>query len=218
MGNSDGVRKGDWRQTFHGSKFWPMDPRAEEINVEDLAHHLSTINRFGGSAREPYSVAQHLVMASHLVPLPLQFETLMHDGAEGLMGADVIRPVKRSGLLGILWEDAESRCQRAVHEAFGLPTGESHFVEKVTGVDLDSVTFALPHLVHLMPEEVKRADNVMLMTEARDLMAPPPEPWQESGNKPLEQKIVPWPWYKAKDEFLRRFHTLYSVPVRKGEV
>jgi hypothetical protein len=59
-----------------------------------------------------------------------------------------------------------------------------------------------------MPKEVKEADNIMLMTEARDLMAPPPEPWIEAAYQPLTAKIVPWPWRVARDEFLLAFDKL----------
>ncbi|HET6960613.1 MAG TPA: hypothetical protein VFI56_28700 [Vicinamibacterales bacterium] len=212
MGNSNSKsgRRGDWRQTVSGKMYWPADPRADEIHIEDLAHHLATTNRFGGAAGEPYSVAQHLVLASTIVAPEFALETLMHDGAEGLTGCDLIRPVKRSGAMGVLWEDFEAKNQRVVHERFGLPM--DRFVEEHRDewFEEGQINIRLQgwFLRHVMPKAVKDVDNIILMTEARDLMAPPPEPWVEATYKPLEQKIVPWCWENARDFFLRRFREL----------
>ena len=49
-------RRGDWIQAYTGRKFWPLDPRPEEIFIEDIAHHLalrclgSLSGRFCGAA------------------------------------------------------------------------------------------------------------------------------------------------------------------------
>ena len=42
------ARKGDWLQTFSGRIFFPMDPRAEEVFIEDIAHSLSMQCRYAG--------------------------------------------------------------------------------------------------------------------------------------------------------------------------
>jgi hypothetical protein len=211
MGNNDNKRKGDWRQTVSGKMYWPADPRADEIHVEDLAHHLATTFRFGGGASEPYSVAQHLVLASRIVPPEFALETLLHDGAEGLQGCDLIRPVKRSGALGVIWEDFEAKQQRVIHERFDLPVAD-RFLEEHRNEKIDEGQYTMRlygwFLKHVMPKEVKDADNIMLMTEARDLMAPPPEPWVEAVYKPLPSKLVVWSWTKARAAFLERFHEL----------
>lgn len=39
-------RKGVWIQTYTGRMFWPLDPRPEEIWIEDIAHALSLQCRF----------------------------------------------------------------------------------------------------------------------------------------------------------------------------
>lgn len=87
-------RKGDYMTTYTGQKFWPLDPRAEEVHLEDIAHALSRICRFNGHVRSHYSVAQHAVIVSHLVPQYLAFEALHHDDAEAYL-ADLVRPVKK---------------------------------------------------------------------------------------------------------------------------
>jgi len=60
-------RNGDWIQTFSGLQFWPLDPRPDEINIEDIAHALSLQCRFGGHCNRFYSVADHSIHVSMLV-------------------------------------------------------------------------------------------------------------------------------------------------------
>jgi 5'-deoxynucleotidase YfbR-like HD superfamily hydrolase len=86
--------KGDtWMQTFTGKKVWIGAPRPEDIEFDDIAHHLSMLCRFGGASRRFYSVAEHSVLVSHLVPHHLALPALFHDSPETYLG-DVIRPVK----------------------------------------------------------------------------------------------------------------------------
>lgn len=45
-------RVGNWLRTYTGKRFYPLDPRIEEIDIEDIAHALSMLCRFGGHCRE----------------------------------------------------------------------------------------------------------------------------------------------------------------------
>ena len=49
-------RIGDWISTFSGKQFWPCDPRPEEIDIADIAHHLSNLCRFTGAVKSFYCV------------------------------------------------------------------------------------------------------------------------------------------------------------------
>lgn len=40
------TRHGDWMQTFTGRQFWPLDPDAASIDIEDIAHALSMQCRY----------------------------------------------------------------------------------------------------------------------------------------------------------------------------
>ncbi len=64
-----------------------------EIDVYDIALALARINRFCGNTAEPYSVAQHSVAVSYLVPDWCAFVALWHDGAEAYIG-DMPKHVK----------------------------------------------------------------------------------------------------------------------------
>jgi hypothetical protein len=59
---------GNWIQTFTGRQYWPLDPREGDVYIEDIAHALSLQCRFTGHCRSFYSVAEHCVRVSHVVP------------------------------------------------------------------------------------------------------------------------------------------------------
>src|ERR1700724_2684254 len=85
---------GGWQQTFTGRRFYPLSPRVEDVCIEDIAHALSNICRYGGHCREFYSVAQHCNMVSDWMP-EFKLEGLLHDSPEAYIG-DMVRPVKHS--------------------------------------------------------------------------------------------------------------------------
>ncbi len=41
-------RYGDWIQTYTGKQFWPLDPRPEDVDIEDIANALSNLGRYAG--------------------------------------------------------------------------------------------------------------------------------------------------------------------------
>ena len=87
-------RSGDWTQTYMGVQFWPLDPRVEEIFLEDIAHALGKICRYNGHTVDHYSVAEHSVLVSRHVEPKHRLQALFHDAPEAYLG-DIIRPVKK---------------------------------------------------------------------------------------------------------------------------
>ena len=182
-------RVGDWMQTATGRKFWPLDPRPEDVAIEDIAHALSHLCRFGGHCRTFYSVAEHSVRVSLVVEqdqggaapawrAEQALAALLHDAAEAYI-VDVPRPIKR--FLGG-YKDAEERVFAAIAQRFRISS--------------------------TLQECVKYADEVLLATEARDLMG-----GQSAGKwtllaDPLAGKIEPWSPEVARVAFLSRFHAL----------
>jgi hypothetical protein len=80
--------------TATGRELRALNPRPEDIDIRDIAHHLALVNRFGGATPYPYSVAHHsLAVADLLEPYGLGKEGLLHDAAEAYLG-DMIKAVK----------------------------------------------------------------------------------------------------------------------------
>ena len=74
--------RGNWMQTFTGGRFYPSDPRYEDIHIEDIAHGLSMTCRFGGQCDHFYSVAEHSWHVAMLCPQRDRLAGLMHDASE----------------------------------------------------------------------------------------------------------------------------------------
>jgi hypothetical protein len=69
-----------------------LAPDATGLPITDIALCLASQPRWGGAARPWYSVAEHSVMVSRLVPEPLAYSALLHDCEEFL--GDWPSPVK----------------------------------------------------------------------------------------------------------------------------
>jgi hypothetical protein len=123
-------RLGDWMQTYTGLQFWPLDPRPGEVRAEDVARALSMQCRFNGHSEAFYSVAQHSVHVSRLVPPEDALWGLMHDAAEAYVG-DMIRPIKTPEFRAM-----EDGVLRAVASRFGLPWPAPPSVREADGAAL----------------------------------------------------------------------------------
>ena len=86
-------QKDCWMTTYTGKKFYPLNPNPEDIDILDIAHHLSLICRFTGACRIHYSVAEHSVRVMSLVPKDQKLGALLHDSPETYM-ADLSRGLK----------------------------------------------------------------------------------------------------------------------------
>ena len=126
------TRKGDWIETYTGKRFYPLDPRPEDVSIIDIAHALSLVCRFNGHVRHHYSVAQHSVLcACHVINRHgnrAALYALLHDAAEAYV-CDIPRPFK--GDIGG-YAKIEASVQAAILQAFGLPpmTEAQHAIVK----------------------------------------------------------------------------------------
>lgn len=75
------------------------NPQPDDIHIEDIAHALGNLCRFGGHTRRFYSVAEHSVRVSKLVESAgasriIQLQALLHDATEAYL-VDMPSPIKR---------------------------------------------------------------------------------------------------------------------------
>ncbi|HAL7474263.1 TPA: deoxyribonucleoside 5-monophosphate phosphatase [Escherichia coli] len=64
-------------KTFSGKHFYYDRINKDDIDINDIAVSLSNICRFAGHLSHFYSVAQHAVLCSQLVPQEFAFEALI---------------------------------------------------------------------------------------------------------------------------------------------
>jgi 5'-deoxynucleotidase YfbR-like HD superfamily hydrolase len=178
------MSKPTYIQTYSGTEFYALSPRAEDVKLIDIAHALSNKCRFAGHCRDFYSVAQHSVLVSRNCPDELKLWGLLHDAGEAYF-ADIPNPIKREFSL---FADIERPIMAAVIEKFGL---------------------VQPPVDAEMPPEVKHADRVLLATEARDLLNVVWHDWEELW-KPLalDTKIEALPPQDAKMFFIAEYNKL----------
>lgn len=171
-----------WVLTASGRRFDLLAPDASAVDAKDLAHALSQLCRFGGHTRVPYSVAEHSLFVSRLVPERMALAGLLHDAAEAYVG-DCVGPLAHRLPE---FRAVEERIQRAIGRRFGVPFDD----------------FRSPELRH--------ADAVALLTERESLLPPSTHPWAEDlrGVSPLATPIYPMGHRHAKDRFLARLHDL----------
>lgn len=175
--------RGSWMQTFTGRRFYPLDPRPEEIDPVDIAHALSLICRYGGHTTRFYSVAEHCVHLSYAVPAEHALWALLHDATEAYVG-DMVRPLKHHMPE---YRAAEDQVAIAVAKRFGLDP-----------MWIDSAV-------------VKDADNRILLDERAAVMAPTEE-WQQDGLKPLGVTIEGWDPLWAELKYRERLAELLDLP------
>jgi len=89
----------DYITTYTKIHFTPLEPREEDIRIEDIAHALSMMTRANGHFSEFYSVAQHCIYCSEEAKARgdskrIQLACLLHDASEAYL-ADITRPVKK---------------------------------------------------------------------------------------------------------------------------
>lgn len=148
------MRKGAWIGTYTGIHFYPLDPKPEDVRLEDISRALSQICRFNGHTKEPYSVALHCLNVSKFLKEwgcdeLTQLYGLLHDAAEAYIG-DITRPFKMClADIGCLkaFDDIEVDVTEAIYRHFNIHCPD----EKQAGV-------------------VKEADNYVLALEAKRYM------------------------------------------------
>lgn len=188
-------RKGMGFQTYTGGVFFPLDPKPEEVNIEDIARALSHVCRYGGHIRKFYSVAQHSVYVAQLCRDKwLKGWFLLHDAPEAYMG-DVVRPLKKDVFFGEQsYTQKENELMDVIAQALHLP-----------------VPYPDPEK---MWADIHDADNAVLLAEKRDLIGTINDvvwkAWQYNHITPYIQVIEPWDPDTAMEIFLDEYRSWKS--------
>jgi hypothetical protein len=191
----DCQRRGGWISTYTGRRFWPMDPRADEIDPRDIAHALSLQCRFSGMCNSFFSVAEHSIRVADVVKAngadaTTELWALLHDASEAYL-MDMPRPLKHTPGFASGYLAAEIKLMKVIAERFGLDWSK-------------------------YPHEVEVADQVLLATERRDLMGAECK-WEVPGVEPLEAIIRPRLSQSFVEQtFLERLYVLTGRIVSEG--
>lgn len=113
----DSVMKVDYIRTYSGINFTIFDTNPKQILIEDIAHSLSHLCRYGGHSKTFYSVAQHSMAVSCLVKPENALCALLHDATEAYL-CDVPRPIKYKLKDYIVMEN---KLYKTIAEKFDLP-------------------------------------------------------------------------------------------------
>jgi uncharacterized protein len=185
------IDRGDFIGLRHGARWYPVHPLPEDVVWPELARALGRLCRWRGHTDTFYSVAQHCIDVSALLPRPLQLWGLLHDAHEAYLG-DIPAPLKP---YVPTFEGLEDRSMHAIFLRAGIDLEHGDCVQVAEGL-----------------QAVKVADLKMLATEARDLMGDPKD-WRLPIS-PREERIVAWTPDVAARIWLDTFEFLSGINPR----
>ena len=139
----------DYISTYTGIHFYPAQPDAEGICIEDIAHALSYLCRGNGHVSKYWSVAQHCILcareaAAREWPDRLVLACLLHDASECYL-SDVPRPFK-SELTG--YREHEERLLQMIYVRYlGSPLTDEER-RMVREIDDGALFYDLKELLH----------------------------------------------------------------------
>lgn len=179
----------DWMQTFTGKAFFPLAVNVEDIDEFDIAHSLAMQCRYNGHVSQFYSVAEHCVHMSYIVPEQDALWALLHDATEAYVG-DMVRPLKKNIPI---FSEIEDKIMEAVCEKFELHQ-------------------------NFMPDSVKEADNRIIENERLALLREPPYPWTIHGDPYPDVEIQAWDPATAEFKYYTRLQELlFDREVREAK-
>lgn len=152
-------------ETYNG-EFFNLDPDDfSGVNIQNIAHALSGVNRFNSHTNRMYSVGEHSIHVASMLPPELQLVGLLHDGSEAFI-QDIPSPFKQ-----FLpdYSEMEELIQNKVYRAFKLD----------------------PEWVHSVYPAVKRIDKMMCEIEATHLLHSKGEGWGHDHGHPGISCLTP---------------------------
>lgn len=107
-------------QTYSRRIINPFEMTIDDIDIRDIAHSLSMVNRFIGHTKKPISVAQHSVYVSRIcADTEYELQGLLHDAAEAYIG-DMTKWVKHTPQMKC-FREIEDRIQKLIFKRFNCP-------------------------------------------------------------------------------------------------
>ncbi len=177
-------------------------PRAEDIDVHDVASALSKVCRFGAQARHFYSVAQHAATVHDYVRdtghPELALAGLHHDSHEAF-ACDIPTPVKQ--LLRADTDRYDALCGRldaAIATAFAFDVADSEH-PVIKAADRRALVSEAQVLLH---------DGGRAMLDAKDV--------SEGERLAARPATEPWSPERAREEFLVRHRAAVSTTAPRG--
>lgn len=174
-----------WIETANGIKFHFLNPKADEIDIKDIAYALANQCRFNGHVPF-FSVAEHSVAVAARLPVRLQLAGLLHDAAEAYL-SDIPSPIKQ-------WlpeyQAMENKVQTVIYDKFKVSLSEQDV------------------------KEIKAADKDATATEAWYLLKSKGKDWNSvlfSPNSKYKPRLMPPT--EAVQLFLHWFHELNGSTV-----
>ncbi len=136
-----------------------FEPTSEMICVEDIAHALASIPRFGGHINKHYSVAQHSVRCCEMaLTLEDKRAALMHDASEAYM-LDIPTPIKAK-LPDYKKYEANLMSFIASKYEFEFPLNET-----VHGIDREMLLYEWENMVVNENEDFECWDHITAKTK-----------------------------------------------------
>lgn len=143
------MRKGKFINTYSEVKFWPLDPRKEEVKSIDIAHSLSMMCRANGHYKHFYSVAQHAINCYYEAKQKeeskrVRVACLLHDASEAYI-SDITRPVK---CLLPEYLKIEEVLQEFIYGVFGIENITPEEQRKIDYIDDAMLSYEMEHLLN----------------------------------------------------------------------
>lgn len=138
----------DYITTYSGIHFYPLQPEADKIYIEDIAHALSLICRGNGHVKHFFSVGQHCINCAMEAEARgysrrVRLACLLHDASEAYL-SDVPGPFKKSMPA---YRELEQRMLDIIYGKYlGSPLTEAEAV-LVKVIDEDMLYFDLRELL-----------------------------------------------------------------------
>jgi len=197
----DAQKKASSMYTVSGQIFHPFDPDYQAMHIDDIAHSLGMLCRWGGHVPRFFSVAEHSVLASETIQkwaggklnkstFPAIKWALLHDASEGYM-VDIPRPIKKFMPIYVETENAIQDQLKIRFDMLGMTKLDETFVHAI--------------------------DDAMLWFEKdgfgwqdRQWTMPVPEMYDVSNKNGWAPTLKHWTPEVAKHKFMERFTELQT--------